>query len=61
MALPGDVAGDASNTGPGTVGIEAGRFLVSLDDLCDLDNLGIQVRHILIVANAPQSVSDVLV
>ncbi len=61
MALPGDVAGDASNTSTGTVGIEAGRFLVSLDDLCDFDNLRVQVRHILIVANAPQSVSDVLV
>ncbi len=61
MALPGDVAGDAPNTGTGSVCIEAGRFLVSLDDLCDFDNLGIQVRNILVIAYAPKSISDVLV
>ncbi len=61
MALPGDVAGNTTNTGAGAVGIEAGRLLVSLDDLCDFDHLRVQVRHILIITNAPKSIRDVLV
>lgn len=61
MALPGDVAGDAANTGAGAVGIEAGRLLISLDDLCDFDHLRVQVRNILVISNSPKSIRDVLV